>query len=209
MLNENFKYKIKTILIYVFFSTSILGYLSCSNFKNTETINKRYFYKLSQNDTIVLYALRDYTFVGDTIKEKTRVINKKKINLEKTNRTFIKNNNGLDIVIRNENKRVSTPYFYPLNINSCYTYFHPLHGNVELCYKGKVNFDKFKNVYKIEYVQKETDGISKVLYLDKDFTFIGISEIYGSSYDLDKEIRVSESDIPLEILKVLVPNVYY
>lgn len=206
MLNENLKCKIRKKFIYCFLVVNVFGYISCGNVKNTETINKRYFYELSKNDTIVLYALRDYSFVGDTIKEKTTITNVEKVTIEHAKRTFIKSNNGLDIVIRKENERVSTPYFYPSKVDSCNSYFHTLHGNIEICYKGKTNFDKFKNVYKIKHIQKETDGVSKVLYLDEDFTFIGMSEIYGSGYDLDKEIRVSKADIPIEILNVLIPN---
>lgn len=206
MLNENLKCKIKKTFIYCFLIVSVFEYISCSNIKNTETINKRYFYELSKKDTIVLYALRDYSFVGDTIKEKTTITNIEKVYIEHASRTFIKNNNGLDIVIRKENERVSMPYFHPSKVDSCNIYIHTLHGNIEICYNGKANFDKFENVYKITHIQKETDGVSKVLYIDEDFTFIGMSEIYGSGYDLDKEIRVPETNIPLEILKVLIPN---
>jgi uncharacterized membrane-anchored protein len=81
--------------------------------------------------------------------------------------------------------------------DSCWTYFHPYYSQIKNCYKG-LTADGKQHVFSSE--QQAADGISRVLYLDKNYTLI--RETSNSPLEKFREmIRIDKSEVPNVILK--------
>ncbi|MFH6988380.1 hypothetical protein ACHRVW_11595 [Flavobacterium collinsii] len=163
----------------------------CCN-KNVNTIEKDVYYKLySKNDSLIGYSIRKYEFKKDTIIEKYLAINLKG---EKNNaymNDFYKKREDLFIFSNIENDKSNYLYFSPTLRDTCYFVDRKL-DNFYLCTKGRINFKKYKNVYKVYYDERGYDSRKETLILDKDYTVIARFE---DCYGYKKEIIMENNQI--------------
>lgn len=183
------------LVLFIFFS-------SCKK-EDLDVTNKRFYYKRFQNDTLKGYTLRDYNSIADTLNERVVYLDLLGNVLDSMQRTkYIKIDNGLNIVFKTKGEYKMFPYIFTENKDSCYSYQHPLLGNVKNCYKGKVDLLNYKNLYKIKSTQYDMNGVSMNIYLDNDFTLVARDTI-SLLLPFDEEIRITDDKLSKHIIKVM------
>ena len=154
-----------------------------------------FYYKMVRDsDKSVEYKLREYSVMSDTINELQIFFNSEGETYYK-DQHYLKKNGDLFLITKFKNTIAINPYLSTSKIDSCNT-INRAYGNYTICYEGKVNYLKNKDVYRIEYNDILTDGVRSTIFLDKSFRVIDII------YDLaifDKEIRINESEVPKKI----------
>ncbi|HEU4497473.1 MAG TPA: hypothetical protein VFR70_10510 [Flavobacterium sp.] len=120
----------KVILILILFSICA----SCKKKKEGE--NKNIYYKTISDDSRILdYRLRSYRFIGDTIEVKEIILTKDK-EFYFNNDSFLKKNEDLFILSKDDNSVIVEPYLTVQKLDSCNYVKHPF-GDYKFVMKGE------------------------------------------------------------------------
>lgn len=168
--------------------------------KDLKSTEEEYFYKISYTDSNrVDYSVRKYQFYGDTIKLEAKRFNElgEAVSNNGEGGWYVKDNNSIRLLGGSREKpMVKGVVFSIKKQDSCWTYFHPYYNQMKNCYKG-LTTDGKELIFSSE--QEADDGISRVLYLDKNYTLI--RETSDSPLEKFREmIRIDKSKVPNKVL---------
>ncbi len=175
---------------------------SCKeNVRQAQISSESYFYKITYKDTSRIdYSYRVYEYVEDTIKVVAYRYNAKgnEINNPGEDGFYLKSNNKLYLLKGKKSSPIlGEIVFNPSLKDSCSSYFHPYYHQIRNCYRG-LTADGKEFIFTSE--QQAADGISRILYLDKNYTLL--RETSDSPTENFREmIKVDKSKIPYEVLK--------
>lgn len=190
---------IKHVIVLNVFFLSILLFFSCNKVEQVNVVKKCYYNLYSKEGNLIGYSLRKYVFVNDTIFEKYLSVNLKGNETNSYKNVFYRKGNDVFIFsnIKNNNKKYL--YFSVSKKDTCFHVNRKL-GNFYLCNKGKVNFNNYKNVYKVYYDERGYDSRKESLILDKDYTILARFE---DCYSYRKEIIQDKNILNKNIVLIL------
>lgn len=168
--------------------------------KELKSTEEEYFYKVSYTDSNrVDYSVRRYQFYGDTIKLEAKRFNElgQVVTSNGEGGLYIIDNNDIRLLGGSRKEPIVKGVVFSIKKqDSCWTYFHPYYSEMKNCYRGLTN-DGTKLVFSSE--QQADDGISRVLYLDKNYTLV--RETSDSPLEKFREmIRIDKSKVPKKVL---------
>jgi len=190
---------IKHVIVLNVFFLSTLLFFSCNKVEQVNVVKKCYYNLYSKEGNLIGYSLRKYVFVDDTIFEKYLSVNLKGSETNSYKNVFLRDGNDVFIFsnIKNDNKKYL--YFSESKKDTCIHINRKL-GNFYLCNKGKVNFNNYKNVYKVYYDERGYDSRKESLILDKDYTILARFE---DCYSYRKEIIQDKNILNKNIVLIL------
>lgn len=167
------------------------SFFSCSKRENQVVLKKMYYKISSQKDSLIGFSLREYEFRDDSITERYVSTNLKGKKLIAFKQVFYKEGSDLFIFsnVQDDNKKYL--YFRKTKKDTCFFVDRKL-DNFFICTKGIINFEEYKNVYKIYYDEKGSEPKKESLILNKDYTILARFE---DSFDYRKEIITNENEV--------------
>lgn len=182
------------------FIVLFVQFFDCCNTPSAINTEKQVYYKIySQKDSLIGFSLRKYVFNKDTITEKYMSINLKGEKLNYSKRAFLKKNRDIYIFSNIKNNKDRYLYFSPTIKDTCF-YIDSRIQNFYLCSRGRVNFNNYKNVFKVFYDERGYDSRKEILILDKDYIILARFE---DCYNYKKEIIAETKKID-ESTKVML-----
>jgi hypothetical protein len=172
------------VLTFIFFTT--MFFTSCETLNEVKKEKQVYYEVYSQKDSLVGFSLRKYVFNKDTITEKYLRINLAGKKMYNYKNVFLRKDRDIFIFSNIKNNKDKYLYFSPNKKDTCF-YIDRNIQNFYLCSKGKINFKKYKDVYKVFYDERGYDTRKETLILDKDYTILARFE---DCYDYRKEIII-------------------
>ena len=174
----------------------LFAILSCSN---QTSLKEQFFYKRYKNDSLVGYTVRNYTTQKDTLRERIFYLDNNYQIIDSSQRNkFLLKKEGLDILYKKKGKHNISPYVSLKEKGKVIEYISPLFGKVESTYKGKINFNQNKGLYKIQIKHVDMKGVSMNVYLDNNFKLIGRDSI-SILIPFDKELKVDKNEFPSDL----------
>jgi hypothetical protein len=161
-------------------------FTSCETLNEVKKEKQVYYEVYSQKDSLVGFSLRKYVFNKDTITEKYLRINLAGKKMYNYKNVFLRKDRDIFIFSNIKNNKDKYLYFSPNKKDTCF-YIDRNIQNFYLCSKGKINFKKYKDVYKVFYDERGYDTRKETLILDKDYTILARFE---DCYDYRKEIII-------------------
>lgn len=192
-----------TIGLSMFF-LSTLFFLNCNRIEQVDVEKKCYYNLYSKEDSLIGYSLRKYEFNNDTIFEKYLSVDLKGKRINSYKNVFCKNGNDVFIFSNIKNDKKKYLYFSESKKDTCFHINRKI-NNFYLCNKGKVNFNKYKNVYKVYYDERGYGSRQETLILDKDYTILARFE---DCYSYGKEIIQDKNKLNKNIILSLDKATY-
>lgn len=193
---------IKHVIVLNVFFLSTLLFFGCNKVEQVNVVKKCYYNLYSKEGNLIGYSLRKYVFVNDTIFEKYLSVNLKGSETNSYKNVFWRNGNDVFIFsnIKNDNKKYL--YFSESKKDTCF-HINRKKGNFYLCNKGKVNFNNYKNVYRVYYNERGYDSRKETLILDKDYTILArFEDCYSYRREIIQDKDKLNKNIVLSLDKV-------
>jgi hypothetical protein len=174
----------------------LILFVSCNKKDSEKPFFKEVFYKVITNENELKgYTFRKYFFINDTIIENFLSFDLKYNIKSKRSTRFLKSKEGIYIFSKWNNEIRKDVYFL-VDKDSCY-FIQQQFKKFDICYKGNINFEKYKNVYEIRYEEHSDDGNLYSMIFNNDHTLIAK---FDEGRDFEKEILINKSSVPYEII---------
>lgn len=183
--------KMNKIILWFYLIIIPISFFSCSKIENQIVVKKIYYKISSQKDSVIGFSLREYEFKNDSITEKYVSTNLEGKKLIAFKQVFYKKGSDLFIFSNVQDDNEKYLYFRKTKKDTCFFVDRKL-DNFFICTKGVINFEQYKNVYKLYYDEKGSEPKKESLLLNKDYTILARFE---DSFNYRKEIITNENEV--------------